>query len=582
MPTLSSIIPPINLSSVSGTIAVSNGGTGATSLTGVVKGTGASALTAGTVSLTTEVSGTLPVANGGTGATTLTANNVLLGNGTSALQAVAPGASGNILTSNGTTWTSATPAPSGPTLTAVASGSLSNGSTVIINSDGTVSVVATSVASAPSVGTEVVFGSAATTNTDAIYDSANSRVVISYTNAGNSNYGTAVVGTVSGSTITFGTPVVYTSSQAIEARITYHTAAQKVVIAYANAGNFNYGTAIVGTVSGSTISFGTAAVFDTGDTSVGPLAITYDSSQQKVVIAYTDGNNSNYGTAIVGTVSGTTITFGTPSVFFSSTTLYIAASYNTAAQKATIFFTNWSAGTLTGIVGTVSGTSISFGSSVASGISGQPYSAVYATTSQKNVVVYASGFNCGAAVVSVSGTTPSFGTGVTVKNVGTTPARFYASYDVAADRVVVALRDATNSNYGTAFVGTISGTSISFSAGTVFNAADTSQLGITYDSTNKITVTSYRDSNTFGTAVSLSLVSTNLTSENFIGFSSAAYSNGQTAVVRVAGAVDAAQSGLTPGQAYYVQGDGTLGLSPATPSVFAGTAVATTKIIVKG
>ena len=51
--------------------------------------------------------GTLPVAAGGTGSTSLTANNVLLGNGTSALQAVAPGASGNLLTSNGTTWTSA-------------------------------------------------------------------------------------------------------------------------------------------------------------------------------------------------------------------------------------------------------------------------------------------------------------------------------------------------------------------------------------------------------------------------------------------------------------------------------------------
>jgi hypothetical protein len=63
--------------------------------------------TSGQVSLTAGVSGTLPVGNGGTGATTLTANNVLLGNGTSALQVVAPGASGNLLTSNGTTWTSA-------------------------------------------------------------------------------------------------------------------------------------------------------------------------------------------------------------------------------------------------------------------------------------------------------------------------------------------------------------------------------------------------------------------------------------------------------------------------------------------
>ena len=57
--------------------------------------------------LSTGVTGTLPVANGGTGATTLTANNVVLGNGTSAVQFVAPGTSGNVLTSNGTTWTSA-------------------------------------------------------------------------------------------------------------------------------------------------------------------------------------------------------------------------------------------------------------------------------------------------------------------------------------------------------------------------------------------------------------------------------------------------------------------------------------------
>jgi hypothetical protein len=57
--------------------------------------------------LTTGVTGTLPVANGGTGAATLTANNVLLGNGTSAVQFVAPSTNGNVLTSNGTTWTSA-------------------------------------------------------------------------------------------------------------------------------------------------------------------------------------------------------------------------------------------------------------------------------------------------------------------------------------------------------------------------------------------------------------------------------------------------------------------------------------------
>ena len=64
--------------------------------------------------LTTGVTGTLPVGNGGTGATTLTANNVLLGNGTSAFQVVAPGTSGNILTASGGTWVSSAPTPGVP------------------------------------------------------------------------------------------------------------------------------------------------------------------------------------------------------------------------------------------------------------------------------------------------------------------------------------------------------------------------------------------------------------------------------------------------------------------------------------
>ena len=54
-----------------------------------------------------SITGQVAVANGGTGASTLTANNVILGNGTSAVQFVAPGTNGNVLTSNGTTWTSA-------------------------------------------------------------------------------------------------------------------------------------------------------------------------------------------------------------------------------------------------------------------------------------------------------------------------------------------------------------------------------------------------------------------------------------------------------------------------------------------
>ena len=56
--------------------------------------------------ITPATASVLGVSSGGTGASTLTANNVILGNGTSAPLFVAPGTSGNVLTSNGTTWQS--------------------------------------------------------------------------------------------------------------------------------------------------------------------------------------------------------------------------------------------------------------------------------------------------------------------------------------------------------------------------------------------------------------------------------------------------------------------------------------------
>jgi len=67
------------------------------------------AITGGSITGITD----LAVADGGTGRSTLTANAVLTGNGTSGINSVSPGATGNLLVSNGTTWTAATLASSG-------------------------------------------------------------------------------------------------------------------------------------------------------------------------------------------------------------------------------------------------------------------------------------------------------------------------------------------------------------------------------------------------------------------------------------------------------------------------------------
>ena len=85
----------------SNAVSISAGTATLTSMT-----TNSATITGGTITGITD----LAVADGGTGSSSLTLNSVLIGNGTSALLAVSPSTSGNLLTSNGTTWASTAPA----------------------------------------------------------------------------------------------------------------------------------------------------------------------------------------------------------------------------------------------------------------------------------------------------------------------------------------------------------------------------------------------------------------------------------------------------------------------------------------
>ena len=111
---------PNTASTVTFTLPSADGTSGQAMITN-----GSGTLSLGNISLTSAVTGTLPVANGGTGATSITANGVVLGNGTSAVTTVAPSTSGNVLTSNGTTWTSGSPG-----VTSVATGNGLSGGTI--------------------------------------------------------------------------------------------------------------------------------------------------------------------------------------------------------------------------------------------------------------------------------------------------------------------------------------------------------------------------------------------------------------------------------------------------------------------
>lgn len=469
---------------------------------------------------------------------------------------------------------------------AVASGALASGDTVVVNSDGTVSVVGDAPVS-QAIGNPVVFESAVSDFISATFDSNSNKVVIAYTDDTNLGYGTAVVGTVSGTAISFGSPVVFESGYATKTSCVFDTNLNKIVVVYRDNDNSSFGTAVVGTVSGTSISFGTPVVFESANST--DFKATFDSNSNKVVVVYKDLGNSSYGTAIVGTVSGTSISFGSAAVFESASTADIGIVFDSSSNKVVIGYQDGGNSQYgTAIVGTVSGTSISFGSAAvfeSAEVSGT--SLAFDSANNKVVIAYRDhgNLNYGTAIVgTVSGTSISFGSAAVFESATTN--QISAAFDLASNKVVVAYVDSGNSNHGTVVVGTVSGTSISFETPVVFESASTSYVGSTFDSNSNRVVLAYKDvgNSNYGTSIVFRNAGTepNLTSENFIGIASNGYADTQAATINAKGFIDDNQTGLTAGQSYYVQSDGTLGTTAGNPSVFAGTAVSANKLIVKG
>ena len=335
---------------------------------------------------------------------------------------------------------------------------------------------------ATSAGTPVVYEAAGVNYQYAIYDPDTNKVIIAYRDQGNSNYGTAIVGTVSGTSISFGSPVVFNSANSFYMNLTYDTTNNKVVIPYQDSGNSNYGTAIVGTVSGTSISFGSPTVFETATAEY--ISSAYDANTQRVVVAYQDAGNSYYGTVVVGTVSGTSISFGTPVVFYSGTMNDTWAVYDSTAQKVVIPYqdeANSNRGVA--IVGTVSGTSISFGSPVVfdSGDTDQ-ITAIYESVSGKVLIGYIKTGEGDVVVGSVSGTSITFGTPVAFSSVQAN--ELSITYDSNRSKAVFIYKN--SSLEGALNTGTVSGDSITFDGEVVFNAdATPNRTAAVYDTSEQ-------------------------------------------------------------------------------------------------
>ena len=394
------------------------------------------------------------------------------------------------------------------------------------NSGNGTAIVGTVSGTSISFGSEVVFQSGLARHMSMVYDADQQKIVIAYSNQPNSDYGTSIVGTVSGTSISFGTAVIYNSGFTYSSSATYNPVSQKTIIAYRDYSNSNYGTAIIGTVSGTSISFGSEVVFNTGVTD--NINIVSNTDTGACVVSYRDGNNSNYGTARVGTVSGTSISFGTATVFYSNQVSYNNASYSPIAKQIILATTDSGTGTDKGyvVIGTISGTTISFGSPISTGVSSvvemqNTYIAGGATalismggTSAGKTKIFQiastnftsfigiadAAISSGASgSVTIKGgvatnadiSTPAVttsGSKVVFDDGGPTPGIALA-YDPDTAKVVNAF--CTTNVQG--IVGTVSGTSISYGSASSANGNSSSEIRMVYDTANNKIVAVYKE-----------------------------------------------------------------------------------------
>jgi len=482
----------------------------------------------------------------------------------------------------------------------VASGTLPNGKPVILNSDGTVTVVAESSNTIPEsipAGSEAVFNSGGTTYASSVsFDPNNSgKFVVAYEDGGNLLYGTAIVGTVSGTSISFGSEYVFNSGESSFISVAFDpNTAGKFVVVYKDDASGNYGRAVVGTVSGTSISYGSEYVFNSGTTYYNSVAFDPNTAG-KFVVTYMNASSSNYGTAVVGTVSGTSISFSIKYVFNSASTSLTTVSFdpNTAGKFVVAYKDAGNSNYGTAIVGTVSGTSISYGSEYVFNSGSSNYNSVAfdPNTAGKFVVAYQDGGNLGygAAIVgTVSGTSISYGSEY-LFNSGESKYSAVAFNPNSSGKFIVAYQDVDNSGYGTAVVGTVSGASISFGSEYVFNSAGARDNSVSFDPNNSGKfVVAYRDdgNSSYGTAIvgqmGYTTTTTNLTATNFLGITDAAITSGASGSVTIKGGVPTNLTSLTIGSDYYVQEDGTLSTVSAAPAVEAGKAISATSLILKG
>jgi len=473
-----------------------------------------------------------------------------------------------------------------------ASGAIGQGHAVYVNSDGTVSSVnnkaitghfamSTDHSNCYNIGNDTnilnVSNNPFTKSYgSSVYDSTNKKIVIAYGDNSNSSYGTAVVATVSGTTISYGTPVVYNSgdSTVMPDGAVYDSNSNRIVITYANTSPANV-MYVVGQVNGTSISFGTADSINSGS----DAASSFNPKLNKVVTCFRDGNSHIKGSVLTVDPSDNSITVGAIQTVYGNTAAQLSHCYNSQDDRHVLVWRNTAASNV--------GTSFSFNLEAAvptsfsntssylnfeAGASGG-FRLTYDEANNRIVVVYYDAGNSDYLTATAgriqNGSiiwTEDGGNVVVYSGVSESIA---TAYDPQAKAIIIAYRDGGDSNRGKIAFAHKDFASQNFAydyLGTVkYNNGSVSYNHMAFDKDQGTAVLTYTAPTTsYATSVCFQLDSTPLTKENFIGFATSSVSNGDTVVIDTRGGVSDVHSDLAVGQRHYVQRSGTISIDATT------------------
>lgn len=326
---------------------------------------------------------------------------------------------------------------------------------------------------------------------DCAYDPINKKIIVVYQHAwpteGIPNRAYYVVGSVDGSidnmSITWETPVLYLNDYySSYVGIVYEAVSDKFVLT-----GRHYGAA-VGTLTGTTLVLETPVLFDSID--LYNDNIQCQAENGKVVITYIGENSGEKGRIVIGTITGSTITFGPP-VDWSTSEPF--SSYGMAVTsdggKVAIFFRLDSAPRTVYAVGcTISGTLVVVGTAVTLGL-GDPdqYNSLavgYAKDNESFLFVCSSTLGNGIYAVSghISGTTIVFGDLVNVTSINSGSGIARIVYNPIDKGLYYVYSDFENRSYPSIIGFYLAGTSFSYTTSLILAEEETYYPSIVYDS----------------------------------------------------------------------------------------------------